>query len=414
MRVAFLPGTFRPDRCGVSHYTSRLMAELARRGVECLVLTTHGAARHHGRPDVIGVTADWGRALLVALPAELVRLRPDVLHIQHAAGSFGYRRPVLWLPAVLRAAVPGLRLAVTAHEYGWWEWRPRLLEWAWRRLGPWGEARALWDREDGALLTGADVVIATHKAAVQVLLDRLPRLAPRIEHVPIGANVPEVALEREAARAALRRRYGWEADAPVLAYFGFLHPVKGLEVLLEAFRGVLCVRPQTRLILAGGCQSLALDGDAGLRYEATLRRLIAQMGLEQAVRLTGYLSDETVSEHLAGADAGVLPFTGGVTLKSGSLLAMWTHGLPVVATEPPLVEPPLRQASILVPRRDPQALAGTLLRVIDDPGLRSDLAAKARAAAAGFCWSAIAERHLRIYERLIGAGYRRCEWTAHA
>ncbi|MCL6430326.1 MAG: glycosyltransferase [Anaerolineae bacterium] len=414
MRVAFLPGTFRPDRCGVSHYTERLMGELARRGVECLVLTTHGAARHHGRPDVLGVTPDWGRALLAALPAELVRLRPDVLHIQHAAGSFGYRRPVLWLPTVLRAAVPRLRVAVTAHEYGWWEWHPRLLEWAWGRLGPWGEARALWDREDGTLLTGADVVIATHKAALQALLDRLPRLAPRIEHVPIGANIAEVAVDRGAARAALRQQYGWQADSFVFAYFGFLHPVKGLEVLLQAFQWLLAVRPWARLILAGGCQSLALDGEAGMNYEAGLRERIARADLEQAVRLTGYLSDEAVSAHLAGADAGVLPFTGGVTLKSGSLLAMWTHGLPVVATEPPAVEPPLRQASILVPRRDPDALAEALLRVIDDPGLRSDLAAKARAATAGFRWPAIAERHLRIYERLIGAGYRRCAWTVGA
>jgi len=414
VRVAFVPGAFRPDRCGVSHYTERLMGELARRGVECLVLTTYGAARHHGRPEVIGVTPDWGPAVLLALPAALVRLRPDVLHIQHAAGSFGYRRMVLWLPALLRAVFPGLRLAVTAHEYGWWEWRPRLFGSAWRRLGPWGEARALWDREDGTLLTAADVVITTHQGAMQSLLARLPQLASRIEHVRIGANIAEVAVDRGAARAALRQQYGWEADSFVFAYFGFLHPVKGLEVLLEAFQRLLAVRPRARLILAGGCQSLALDGEAGLSYEAGLRQRIARSGLEQAVRLTGYLSDEAVSAHLAGADAGVLPFTGGVTLKSGSLLAMWTHGLPVVATEPPVAEPPLRQASILVARRDPRALEEGLLRVMDDPALRRDLAAKARAAAADFAWPTIAERHLRIYERLAGATYRRCAWTADA
>lgn len=390
------------------------MGELGRRGVECVVLTTHSAARHHGRWDVIGVTPDWGPAALVALPAALVRLRPDVLHLQHAAGSFGYRRPVLWLPALLRAAMPGLRLAVTAHEYGWWEWRPRLFGSAWRRLGPWGEARALWDREDGTLLTAADVIIATHQGAIRLLMARLPRLASRIEHVPIGANIAEVAVERDAVRAALRQQYGWQADSFVFAYFGFLHPVKGLEVLLEAFQRLLALRPRARLILAGGCQSLALDGEAGLSYEAGLRERIARAGLQEAVRLTGYLSDQAVSAHLAGADAGVLPFTGGVTLKSGSLLAMWTHGLPVVATEPPEAEPSLRRATILVARRDRHALEEGLLRVMDDPALRSDLAAKARAASADFAWPTIAERHLRIYERLAGAAYRRCAWTADA
>jgi glycosyltransferase involved in cell wall biosynthesis len=414
MRVAYLPGSYRPDRCGVSHYTARLMAELAGRGVEPLVVTSLDAARLHARPQVIGATPGWGVEALAALPAAIRRLDADILHIQHAAASFAFRRAILCLLPVLRATGWRRPVVVTVHEYGWWEWRPRLLGWAWRRLGPWGESQGLWDREDLALLTGADVVIVTHAAAVRAVASRLPQLGPQLEQVPIGANIPVRAADGPTACAALRQRFGWEARAPVISYFGFLHPVKGLETLLDAFRRIVAARPEARLLLIGGAQSLALQGEEALRYQAKIEWLIAELGLEHAVHLTGYLPDEALSHCLAGSDIGVLPFHAGVTAKSGSLLVMWNHGLPVVATEPPELEPPLVGAAWFVPRRNPEALAAGLRRLLDDPVLRQRLALGGRQAVAGFSWGSIAERHLEIYRRLLHAAQVTAGWVPNA
>ncbi len=401
MRVAFVPGSYRPDRCGVSHYTARLMAELTARGVECLVVTTEAAARHHARADVASGTRGWDLRMLLSLPAALRRQAPDVLHIQHAAGSFGFRRAIFGLIPILRATGWRRPIAVTIHEYGWWEWRPRLFGRVWRRLGPWGEARSLWDRENLWLLTGADVIVVTHEGAARVLAERLPQLAPRVEQVPIGSNISVLAADTAAARRDLRLRFGWEDDAPVVAYFGFLHPVKGLETLLRAFRRVCDVAPQARLVLCGGTQSLALHGDDAERYRKRLQELAGELRLGEAVRLTGYQPEAIVSQHLAGADLGVLPFNEGVTAKSGSLLAMWAHGLPVVATRPAVVAPELERAAWLVPGRDADALAASLLQLLGDAGARRVLATRGREAAAQFDWSAIAQRHLAIYERLL-------------
>lgn len=400
MKVAFLPGTFRPDRCGVSHYTQRLMCELAGRGVECLALTSRAAAAYHRRPEVVGVTDGWGVGLLASLPLALRRLDPDILHIQHAAGSYGFRRAVFCLVPALRAFGWRGLVAVTLHEYGWWQWRPRLGAGLWRRLGPWGERRGLWDREDLALLTGASAIIVTNDAAARVLANRLPQLSARVEWVPIGSNIPVLALDVAEARAALRLRLGWPADAAVISYFGFLHPVKGLETLLHAFQELSARRPEARLLLSGGVDSLALHGTEAQCYMGKLRELVRELGLGDVVHVTGYLPDELVSQHLAGADVGVLPFNDGVTAKSGSLLAMWSHGLPVVATRPPLPPRELEQAAWLVPGRDAGAVAAGLARLLDDAPLRRNLAARGREAASAGDWGTIAERHIRIYRRL--------------
>ena len=241
----------------------------------------------------------------------------------------------------------------------------------------------------------------THEAALQALACRLPQMAPHVERIPIGSNIPVLATDAPAARAALRARYGWPSDTPVIAYFGFLHPVKGLETLLQAFHQVIEGRPAARLLLSGGTQSLALYGDRAEHYQRKLEGQIHDLGLAEAVRLTGYLPDEIISQHLAGADIGVLPFNEGVSDKSGSLLAMWAHGLPVIATRPPISSPQLEWAAWLVPPRNAEALAASLLRLLDDPSTRQALADRARQVAGSLSWPAIAERHLALYQRLV-------------
>ena len=128
-RVAMVAGTYLPERCGVAHYTERLRRAWNERGVSSLVLTTGEAARASSDPDVRGVVRGWG---LSDLPALVRAVRgavrdegADVVHVQHAAGTYGFKRAVFFLPPLLRAAGCHAPLVTTVHEYGWWEWEPR-------------------------------------------------------------------------------------------------------------------------------------------------------------------------------------------------------------------------------------------------------------------------------------------------
>jgi glycosyltransferase involved in cell wall biosynthesis len=53
-----------------------------------------------------------------------------------------------------------------------------------------------------------------------------------------------------------------------------------------------------------------------------------------------------------------------------------------------------------VPRRDPDALAAEILRLVEDPGERERLAESARNAAGLFSWEHVAERAASIYTRV--------------
>src|SRR5918999_1106582 len=95
-RVVMVAGTYRPERCGVAHYVQRLRSALDERGVSSLVLTTKEAARVSKDPDVRGVVRGWE---LPDLPGLVRAVRGavrdegiDVVHVQHAAGTYNFKR----------------------------------------------------------------------------------------------------------------------------------------------------------------------------------------------------------------------------------------------------------------------------------------------------------------------------------
>jgi glycosyltransferase involved in cell wall biosynthesis len=406
--VAFVSGTYRPEADGVSHYTERLREALAARGVSSMVLTTHEAARASKDPNVTGVVGGWGPRDLPAL-VRAVRSAErdwgaDLLHVQHAGGTYGFRRAVFFLPPLLRAAGVRLPLVTTAHEYAWWEWEPRLIPSALLEAAKvWGQSRALWDREDGFLLTGSDAIVATNAPIADAITGRLPSYEPRLHCIPLGANVDVAPVERDEARRAVRSRFGWPEGAEVVAFFGFLHPVKGLETLFEAFAKVVTERRNARLLLVGGVESLALPGEEAERYWGKLHALARELRLEGSVALTGYLPDDEASRLLSGADLGVLPFNHGATLKSGSLLALFAHGLPIVATRPEGPEPDLAGDLVrLVERKHDPGLADALLTLLSDGGERARLVEAGRDYVRGRTWPSIAERHLEVYRSVLG------------
>jgi glycosyltransferase involved in cell wall biosynthesis len=405
--VVMVAGTYRPERDGVAHYVRRLRSALEKRGVSSVVLTTKEAALASRDKGVRGVVDGWGPTDLPSLLRSIVEAvretEASLIHIQHAAGTYGFKRAVFFLPPLLRAARVRAPLVTTVHEYAWWEWEPRFVpKKPLEALKTYGQRRGLWDREDGFLLTGSDAVIATNTPAENAIAGRLPQLADRLYRVPLVTNVDVTTVDRDEPRNEVRLRFGWPPDVEVVVYFGFLHPVKGIEYLLEAFREVIRKRPLARLLIVGGAESLALGEESGW-YWNKLQRLASHLGLADSTAMTGYVPDGEASRLLSGADVGVLPFNQGVTLKSGALLTLLTHGLPVVATRSDPPEPDLAGGRILrlIERRDTSVLADTLVGLLSDSSERARLGEAGRGYVETLSWPSVAERHIEVYEAVL-------------
>jgi polysaccharide biosynthesis protein PslF len=404
MHVTFLTGSYRPDQDGVADYLAHLRSHLHQRQVDSTVITTHASAQAQADPAVRGALHRWSLPQLLPLVRYLLATPTDLLHIQHAAGSYRFERSVFLLPLLLRRAGYQRPIVTTAHEYGWWEWQPRWCPGPWlEALKEWGQARTWWDREDGFLLTGSDAILTTNETITRTLAERLPRRRDRITTLPIAANLPLIPIDRTAARAQLRQDCHWPEAAQVVTFFGFLHPVKGIEPLLQGFQPVVAAQPQARLLLMGGIETLSLGGKDAEQYWQKVQTQIHDLALTDYVHCTGYIEADRASRYLSGSDLGVLPFNPGVTLKSGSLLALLGHRLPTIATRTAETDGVLIDKAVVapVPPQDREALGTAIATLLQNPGACDRLATAGYRFAQDFSWDAIADRHRQIYRGLV-------------
>ncbi len=376
MRIAVVQGRADPERDGVADYVRHLSAAVTDAGEEVVAVPFTG---------------------LRATAARLRALRPDVVHLQFAPSAFGFSaRPGLLADLV------GPPLVTTLHEYGWWatpRWVPDRL---WRPL----ERAGWWDRETGRSAPRSSVLIVTNEGHGRVVADRLGRTAVR---VPLAPNVPDLhpGGAGPTVRAATRARLGIPADAQVVAFFGFVHPVKGLRYLIEALARLQGAgRDRLHLLVLGGFTSLALPEPEARAFREELTAWTRTCGVERHVTITGHLAAEEVSAGLHAADLAAYPFTAGATTKSGALLSAFAHGLPtlVTAADPPDPDLVDGESVVVAPRvRDAIVLVDGVSRLLDDESLRRKVAAGGAALMRGRSWHEIAATHRAVYAEVLAA-----------
>jgi len=407
-RVGLFCGYLDPARDGVADYTRQLAVRLRPAGFEPLLVTTHEWARAAGK-DAVGVTERWDIRSVAAAARAVRRLNLDLVHVQFAPSVFGSSRAIGLLPLFMPERIP---LIVTLHEYGVWSGHGRGRR---GRTALWSaaERRGYADRETLLLAPRAAGLLVPSPEHLDVLRARFPRHTPAALEVPIGVNIEIATGDRAQARADVRRELGAAPDAPLVVFFGFLHPEKALERLIAAVAAVRALRPGTQLLLIGGAESHSVPNAAARELRRHLDQAAAACGVPDHVHFTGYLPGAEVSRLLQAADVAAFPFNAGVTRKSGSLLAALAAGVPVVATAPPgEVRWPTEAEGVLrVPPRDTAALTDALRRVLSDRVLGARLATAGQMLAASQSWDAIAAVHAEVYARALASRRGGRSWT---
>ncbi len=301
-----------------------------------------GVALHRvaGRPGASTFT-DWFRSLR-ALVADF---RPDVAHAQSVRSAL-----------VVATAAPRTPLLVTVH--------------------------GIEEHEERR----AALVLRTIRARVTAVSDaaangvRRHHLAPQIELVSPGVDVE--ALERAALdppeHAVPERR-------PLVVCVGRHYPVKGVDILVEAFPQVLAAQPGAGLLLIGG----------GPDHETLIARCAA-LGISHAVHFGGFVRSAAAS--IALADLVVLPSRReGLPVAALEALAL---GRPVVATAVGGTPDVVRDGDTgwTVPPEQPAALAAAIIEALSDPEERARRAARGHALVAkSYSVDAMIDRLEQIY-----------------
>lgn len=165
-------------------------------------------------------------------------------------------------------------------------------------------------------------------------------------------------------------------------------PLKGLIYLIEAYAKLLPDHPDLELLVIGKLR----EGHT----ERTLKRL----NLMDNVRFVSGISDEEMTEHYARATLAVSPSVyEGFGFPAGEAMAC---GVPTVATTGGSLPEVVGDAGILVPVKDPEALAAAVGALLREPNRRAHLgAAGRRRILEQFQWPRAARELTQVYYNAI-------------
>ncbi len=299
-------------------------------------------------------------ATLPALLKVIDRKQIDILHLHgYGATTFG------------RMAAGMRRLPAILHEHA------NLTD------TPWFQKIA-----DTALEPVTDIALAVSRSTADFVVQARKMPPEKVKVVYLGVPLEDFSRVRPAdeilaARAELGIAPGDFAAGTVTR----LHDSKGNSYLVEAAKLILTARPHAKFFVVG-------EGPLRQPLEEQARAL----GLGDRFVFAGFARD--IPRVVSAFDLSVFPsLWEGTPLTVFEALAM---GKPIVATDADGLLDVLThdRDALIVPRRDPVALASAIVRAIDEPRTLARLSDGARRTGAEYDIAAFVRKMERLYDIL--------------
>jgi glycosyltransferase involved in cell wall biosynthesis len=203
----------------------------------------------------------------------------------------------------------------------------------------------------------------------------------KIEVIPNGV---EFAALKNAARVEIE---GIPPEAPVVGMVARLFPPKDYATFLRAAAIVMKERPEVHFVSVG-------NGQQREHFEQEA----AALGLKNFHFLGGRMDVPSLLRRMTIA---VL-----ATKHEGqpvSLIEAMVSGTPVIGSDIPAVRFSLEDGAsgLLVEGQNPEALAQAIMRLLDDPALRTRLIERAKVHSQAFHVSQMTQKYIALCERLI-------------
>ena len=179
-----------------------------------------------------------------------------------------------------------------------------------------------------------------------------------------------------------------ESDENCVLYFGYIVKNKGVEYLIKAVPIISKEISDINVIIAG---------------EGNFSKYSKYLEDESKFEIHNeFIPNEEVPELFMRAKVVVLPYTYHQG-HSGVLSVAFSFGKAVIITNvgdlPNLIED--GKEGLVVPSKDPEALAEAIITLLKDDALRKEMEENARKKAQELSWDNIAKRHIEVYEEAI-------------
>ena len=205
-------------------------------------------------------------------------------------------------------------------------------------------------------LKKADVIIATSPNMIESS-SYLKRFKEKCKVIPLGIDVERFKLKEDEEERVKKIREKYISGKGIILFVGRLIYYKGVEYLIRAMRDV----DATCLIIGEG------------KLKKKLEKMVDELGLSSKMHFLGSVSDEELPLYYHACDVFCLPSVAKSEAFGIVQLEAMACGKPCVSTDLPTGVPFVNQngkTGIIVPPKNPDALAKAINTLLDDPALR--------------------------------------------
>ncbi|MGQ9502235.1 MAG: glycosyltransferase [Anaerolineae bacterium] len=373
-RIAFI-GNYLPRQCGIATFTTDLCQAIAREYEQttCLVVAINDTPNGYHYPSRVWFEIAEQDIAAYRQAADFLNFNNvDLVCLQHEYGIFGgpagshilallreLRMPIVTtLHTVLREPNPHQRIVM----------------------------------EELAQLSDRLIVMSQRAADFLQKIYHIP--ASKIDMIHHG--IPDFAF---IDPNFYKDQFGVEGKK-VLLTFGLISPNKGIEYVIEALPAIRKHHPEVVYIVLGATHP-HIKRREGEDYRLKLQRLARELGVENHVIFHNrFVRLEELMEFIGAADIYLTPYLNPEQIVSGTLAYTLGAGKAIVSTPYWYAEELLADGrGMLVPFRDPQAIAETVIEMLDNEVLRHTMRKRAYQFGREMIWSTVAHRYMGSFER---------------
>lgn len=373
-RIAFI-GNYLPRRCGIATFTTDLCEAIATEfsDITCFAMPVNDIAEGYAYPSRVRFELSEKDIESYRRAASFLNINNvDLTCLQFEYGIFGGRVGSHILALLRELRMP---LVTTLHTI--------LME-------PDPDQRQVL--EEVASLSDRLVVMSQRGKDYLEEIYHVP--SEKIDLIPHG--IPDVPFVDPSFHKDL---FGVEGKM-VLLSFGLLSTSKGIENVIEALPAVLIDHPNVVYIILGETHPHVkkVDGEA---YRLSLQWLARERGVESNVIFYNrFVSLEELNEFIGAADIYITPYLNQAQITSGTLAYTLGAGKAVISTPYWYAEEMLAEdRGVLVPFRDPSALAEKIIDLLDDEAKRHAMRKRAYLFGREMIWPQVARRYRESFER---------------
>ncbi len=212
------------------------------------------------------------------------------------------------------------------------------------------------------------------------------------EKIVVVSNGANTSMFKPLEQETCRRQLGLDPKIPYVCFVGNLAPWQGVEYLVKAAPYILSRSPECRFLIVG-------DGV----MKDDLFKLCRELGVEDRFIFTGVVAYDRVPLYINASDTCTAPFIFARNAKIGlSPLKLYEYmacGKPVVASNISGVSDVLEvsEGGIPVLPEDPGALAEGILKLLENPDLRTKLGSKGLSyVTENYSWYSVAKKVNRV------------------